>query len=200
MGMLAGGFISGGALLDFAPTLNGSESPATVGSSSADYEYQNLGPGSSTALANVHLTVENAAADCVINIVGGESGTVTDLGSTAQATTDILTLNERPDTVGIRIVSAGYTDSDHANYPSTTSQVGTFTDNSDFDPVDGVKYGYRADCDVASSDPAGSPPSNNETGMITMIVEFTFKKAGYNDLVRTYKVTVDASSAAFDIT
>jgi hypothetical protein len=190
MGMLAGGFLSQGGLLNFSPTYNGAQSPTTVCSATADYEYANLGPGSSSAEATADVYVVNEAADSVIKVIAFEDGGPTDQGSSASPATEteIFNLNIRPDTVAIRLVEEPYVDSDHANYPSTTKKIGTFTDDSDFDPTNAVKYGYQADASVDSSDPPGNPPRTAEDGQITPIVEFTFKKAGYNELVVTYKV------------
>jgi len=198
MGMLAGGFFSQGGLLDFSPTYNGAQDPTELDDSYADYEYSNLGPGASAAEAECRLVVQNSSGDSIITISGSEDGSGVDQGSYAAATADVFELNTRPDTVTIKLESESYSDSDHSNYPSTTSKVGTFTDDAAFDPTNGVDYGYRADADVESSDPAQNPPTTSEDGEMISVISFTFKKAGYNDLTVTYKIKAAAVSMSGD--
>ena len=200
MPLLLGAFIKGaGAGNNFSPTFNGAQNPTIVGDSRANYEYFDFGSGSSNALAFTDITVENSVSDSIINIIGSQSGGPTDKGgSFQQASVNIFNLNQRPDTVRIRLVSASKTDSDPTNFPSTAPKVGTFTDDVDFDPANGSKFGYQGRSSVNSIDPPTNPPTVNESGTIQPIVEFTFKKTGFNDLVVTYRVRATALTQAFD--
>ena len=200
MGLLAGTFFSAGVLLDFAPTYNGAQSPTIVMATYAKFIYLNFGPGTSNASGWADIKVTNEASDSVISIHGSYGGSVTNNGSTKDADADIFTLNERPDSVKIRRLTADYTDSDHINYPSTVPKIGTFTDGDDFDPVNGVDYGYRGISDVESKWPGVSPPPGIlEFGKVDSVVEFTFKKDGYNTLVLLYKLQSRARSSSSDL-
>lgn len=199
MGLLAGTFFSEGVLLDFAPTYNGAQHPTVVMSTFSKWKYLNFGPGSSDATAWSDLSVTNEVSDSIISRHGSYGGTPTDNGSTKDADADIFNLNERPDSVKIRRLTADYDDSDHINYPSTVPKIGTFTDGDEFDPVNGVAYGYRGICDVESEFPAGNPPGIVEFGEVISVVEFTFKKAGYNTLVLLYKLKTNARSNSDDL-
>lgn len=184
----------------FMPTYNGAQSPTIVGSSTAIFDGVNNGPANAAAGAETDITLENSASDCVINIVGRVTGNGFPIANDPQVSTDIFNLNERPDSVRIRLVSAAYADSDHANYPSTAPQIGSYTDDSDFNATDAIKYGITADAGVASTDPALNPPTDQESGFIQPVVEFTFKKSGFIDLVVTYKITSTAEAETEDLT
>ena len=199
MGLLAGTFFSQGVLLDFAPTYNGAQSPTVVAAVNGKFKYSNFGPGSSNATGSNSMTVTNAASDCTIDIDTSFAGGPTNNGSTQTSDREIFALNQRPDSVKIRRLTADYTDSDHINYPSTVPKVGTFTDGSEFDPVNGVLYGYTALCDVHSNTNLPTPPEDLETGQVISIVEFTFKKDGYNTLVLLYKIQANAHSFASNL-
>ena len=117
----------------------------------------------------------------------------------AATETAISNLNVRADTVKIRLVSSSYTDSNHTAYPSTVAQYGTaFTDNSAFNPTNGVNHGYRGLAGVNASDPPGNPPTGSEYGFILPVIEFTFTKAGYTPLVVTYRGRAEAIAVAND--
>lgn len=199
MGLLLSHHIFNPGLLSFSPTFNGAQDPTVVGSSKADYEYADLGAGNSDATASTNLTVEASTIDAIINIVGAQSGQPDDAGSFAQADTDIFNLNIRPDTVRVRKVSATATDSDPTNFPSTSPAIGSFTDDTDFNPTNGVKFGYKAACFVEAEDPPSNPPTTHENGRMLLVVEFTFKKGGFNDLTVTYRILTDAIADAEDV-
>jgi len=76
----------------------------------------------------------------------------------------------RPDSLKIRLVSS----------TGTITKIGSFTDNVEFTPTNGVNYGYQAPA------VAEVPPGVFDSDTRNMTVEFTFIKAGHTDLVLTY--------------
>jgi len=187
---------------EFAPTYNGAQSPTLVAFTESNWEYFDFGPGSSDAEGEHDIYFMSTTPTLPVPIpyvpngeiwtVGDVNGGDIDNGSSAWPLTNIFSLMQNPDTVKIRLVSAVYSDSDHATHPSTVIKIGTFTDNVEFAPVDDVHYGYRALTNVSAH--SGGPVQNS--GQIIPIVEFTFKKAGYTDLVVTYKVESSSSAQA----
>lgn len=96
-----------------------------------------------------------------------------------------MSLGERVDTVKIRKVSE-----DVADDGAVSSKEGTFTDDLAFNPTNTLNYGYRIN--VESTDEGGAPDS--DTGNI--VIEFTFVKSGFNDLVVEYKALVNTSASS----
>lgn len=199
IGLSASASADGLSMQPFSPSYNGAQSPTRIGDSLADYEYSNFGPGSAAAVAYTQVTVENGAADTVLNIVGSESGSGVDQGGYEQVSTDIFNLNVRADSVKIREFSVITNDSDASNYPSTNDKVGSFVNNLAFNATNGIKYGYRANSDVQASDPPNNPPGVFESGTIETITEFTFTKAGYQPLTVAYKIRATAVASAEDV-
>jgi len=191
------------ATKDFEPTFNGVQSPVIVGNSFAirDFVQFFMPPVRCNAKGTTWIDVEADANDTWVNIRGAETGTgapADPTGSFFQADTDIFNLNERADSVRIRLLDELFFDSDHANFPSIVGQTGSFTDNFFFSLTNGVQYGHFAESDVDSEDPPANPPTDQEDGNMTFIVEFTFRKAGFNDLTVTYKCKAGADARSED--
>ena len=179
----------------FAPTYNGAQSPTIVAITASRWGTLTF-PGSDSRAEcqqDIYIQTNPILNQCFMYAVGAVDGHDDDEGSIIYPFTEIFRLNELPDTVRIRLVEAPFIDSDHGTYPSTTAQIGTFTDDADFVPASGFNYGYRANCDVSAQHDV--PPGQND-GQITPIVEFTFKKAGFYDLVLLYKIEAQASAQA----
>jgi hypothetical protein len=175
----------------FAPTFNGAQAPTQIGNSEAIYI---TAAGLSTAQADTDLTVELRTADAIINIVGRQAGIVTDQASTAQASTDIFNLNARPDSVRITLTTLDVTEDGPVPGGIGSGSAGTpeeaFTDAQFFTPVLNFKYGYNA----AGRATRIAIPGGLVSGQASIVVTFTFRKAGFFDLSVAYKVRAFASA------
>jgi len=176
----------------FVPTYDGAQSPTVVAEQQSIWGTLSFPVSGSDADADQEIFVRATyigPANCWIGVDGDLSGGDDDEGSSfipVPALKTIMLLNETPDSVTIRLVEAPYVDTDHATWPSTVTKIGSFTDNVPFFPLEVVKYGYLANAHVEATD-------GFNDGQITPIVEFTFKKVGFADLVVTYKIRAEAS-------
>jgi hypothetical protein len=175
-------------LLSFSPTYNGAQAPTLVGDSLAYYYLDN--GSTASAEAETDLTVQKVTGDCIINMVGRESGVGADQGSSSAADTDLFNLNEEPDSVRITITEEALT----GNPDGTVDLIYEgFVDSSFFVPVINFKYGVQADARNQQIHVSGEP--FDKFSFSTITVQFTFRKAGYNDLSVSYKIRGRAHSA-----
>jgi hypothetical protein len=180
-------------LLDFSPTYNGAQAPTQVGYSYADY-VANDNTITATAHAETDISVKKVSGDCIINIVGRiVDGTSVDDGSTvAQADTDIFNLNEEPDTVRITTASEEFTGTPAVWAGSKDLIYEGFVDGAFFKPVINFSYGVQADAQNERAPQPGEIMIRTSTS--TLVIQFTFRKEGYNDLSVSYKIRADATS------
>ena len=202
----------GDALTAYAPTFNGAQSPTLLGDSFAEY----LGVGGvGSARADTNVTVEVTATDAILRISGAQKGFLSDVGgSFEQADTIIFNLNTVPDSVRITLTDLDISES------STVFQVapglpefiggwvnpifgvspfpdpygpGEFIDDQFFSPVAGFEYGYQATGTIANF-LIFTPLTS--TSAATMIITFTFRKEGFDDLSVSYKLRGKATATA----
>jgi len=177
-------------LLSFAPTYNGAQAPTIVGTSLADYISADNDTDCSGE-SETDLSVQMITGDCVINMVGRQSGTGSDQGSSAAADTDLFNLNEEPDSIRITV-----TEELLLGFPDGTKDLiyEAFVDGAFFTPVLNFNYGVQADArNTAVAIGLGEPV--DKISRATLTVQFTFRKAGYNDLSVSYRVKASAESS-----
>lgn len=200
--MLTHGFFpSGGASGSFAPTYNPGDNqyPFELDWAEANYEYSNYGPGTSSADCDLWLVAVASASDTVITIEAIEDGSGTNQGGRAIAPRNVFTLNVRADEIKVELISGAYVDSDHTNYPSTNTILGSITDGVFFSPANGIDYGYGLNASVQAQVGGSPPPTGSENGQMISRIRFTFRKAGYYDLSVDYEVRCEAQAIAEDV-
>lgn len=193
------------AAQQFVPTYNGERNPTIIAQSDSSYQDETFSVppvAFASANASVRIYVVNEASDCLLKVDGLSAGSPIGADN-AQALTTIFNLNVRPDSVAIEQHPWPVQDSDSLNYGSSSVKIGSFTDTqnppTDFDPTNGIEYGWRYLTFVEAQAPGGNPPTGNESGIADAIVSFTFKKSGYADLTLTYRVYAESEARAYDL-
>jgi hypothetical protein len=158
--------------------------------------------GNSEGDATTEIWLESTAGDMTIYIAGAGGGEITadcDWWNTSDVNqgapdnnrtpgTVVFTLNERADQVKIKAT----------RIPSgsgiTHTMIGSFTDDSAFNPTDGgSEYGYNLVCFASDPNPGPSPVNDRHE------IEFTFIKSGYVDYVIAYAGKCEASASGIEI-
>ena len=131
--------------IDFSPSYNGARAPTQLGFTYADY-ISSLFSRQASAIAETDLSVQRITGDCIINLVGRQSGADSDNGSTAtQADTDIFTLNEEPDSIRITTAIEVISGSTVGGGGSKDLIYNPIVDGAFFAPVINQLYGVQAD-------------------------------------------------------
>jgi len=189
------------SLLSFSPTYNGAQEPTLIGDSYG----QSVADFATVAYAwaGTEIVVAPETGDAVISIVGWtqiQESPDTDPGnaSYAQAAVDLFNLNEEPDEIRITLLEQDLTDPRGAlEHPASGHAVvdvpyAPFIDGAFAVRSIPFKYGYEA---VARTGVYYAPAYDQDVTMTAIItVQFTFRKAGYNDLSVAYKVQASAYS------
>ena len=175
-------------LLSFSPTYTTADG-ATAGASVADYSIPS-GPGTASAVSETDMYVTWVSGDAIINVVGRFSGSSVDDGSSAAASVDAFNLNTEPDQIRITV-----TDETFTGAPGGSKDLiwEPFVDGSFFGPTINQKYGVQADCRNEQIWESAEPMI--ELSGASLTVQITFRKAGYNDLSVSYKITATAESS-----
>jgi hypothetical protein len=185
------GVLGGASGINFAPTVIGQQEADGI-VCHAEADDSNFGPSSASADTSVWL--ETTASDCFIRVDGfANASSIADVNwfspvdvdeGTPGTDEDVFVLNQRPDSVNI------FTFSLDDSQPDTVHvKIGTFTDDDKstfFNPTNAVNYGYELQIN------ASDPGDGNQDGSQT--IQFTFRKAGLNDLTVLYRTTGNAQA------
>ena len=195
----------GDALTDFAPTFNGAQSPTLLGDTLADYEASD----SIRCWGFTNIAVEVTASDAILRISGRTRVlTGADAGGTfEQADTVIFNLNQSPDSVRITMTDIDSNRPANQRGPLLGGFVnpifgvspfpdpfgpGEFVDNQFFSPIADFEYGYQAAAHMLLVTAWGS--ESTLTGTSTIIITFTFRKEGFDDVTVSYKLRARATA------